>query len=418
MALHDRFEKLEREFQNIQTRDFDSVSDTTDIAVVSDESEVVTDNVEAVMTKMYEKLIVDKVDSTENWFDLSVSEQKRLITEYIEQLIAEDGLLFLDQDFHLARVIDRILKQESEFLDLDLFLYGEDNKSVVYVYTSGDVYVENGGKCAKTDRTLDKFQLLKLKRNILRMRGLEPDASVSSLNFRYHDFLISAVFGENEFYILKKSSVKTFNLPILSNLASLKLNMLIIGVFNSGKSVCMERLLDIFSSKYMNKRPVLLQNSPYIMPENGNILSVNTEFLDEEDFVRIFNNVLRLNPDCLFVDNVRDKFLPSIFNSLKNISGSVRMSFRADSLSDCVERLSGMYASKYNTTVDFAKNKIFSNFNLIIELNDIYSADACFSNFYIVNSSDENVKFEKLEVSADSLASILAGFSESFNNDD
>ena len=162
MALQDRFEKLNREYEDIQ-HPHASIAEY-DIAAekLLQHEEYITENVEAVMLEKFEKAIVKKIDDTADWFELSVKEQKELLTSFVENLLTSEGILFLDQDFHLARVIDKLLKQESEFLDLDLFLYGEDNKSVVYVYGSGDIYVETDDKTAKSDRVLDKTQVQKL----------------------------------------------------------------------------------------------------------------------------------------------------------------------------------------------------------------------------------------------------------------
>ena len=150
MALQDRFEKVDSKFVNIQSHDYDSL-DFDETYLKSGDS-YVADNVEAVMTERYELKAIQKIDAVKNWYDLSLNEQRRLLSEFIQSLISEDGILFLDQDFHLARVVDRVLKQESEFLDFDLFLHGENNKSVVYILGNGDVYVENDGKTAKSDR--------------------------------------------------------------------------------------------------------------------------------------------------------------------------------------------------------------------------------------------------------------------------
>ena len=315
MALQDRFEKLNREYDDIQ-QPHTSIAEY-DIAAekLLQHEEYITENVEAVMLEKFEKAIVKKIDDTANWFELSTKEQQELLTPFVENLLTSEGILFLDQDFHLARVIDRVLKQESEFLDLDLFLYGEENKSVVYVYGNGDIYVETDDKTAKSDRVLDKTQVQKLKRNIFRMRGLSPDSTVKTLNFRYHDFLISAVVGENEFFIIKKARTITPNFSVLDALSSLKLNILFIGGINSGKSLCMESLLNFFGSKYLNNRSVLIQQSPYIKPVKENILSIETEFIQSKaEFVNIYDNIPRLNPGCIFTDNNQEEFLPNLIN--------------------------------------------------------------------------------------------------------
>ena len=416
MALQDRFEKVDSKFVNIQSHDYDSL-DFDETYLKSGDS-YVADNVEAVMTERYELKAIQKIDAVKNWYDLSLNEQRRLLSEFIQSLISEDGILFLDQDFHLARVVDRILKQESEFLDFDLFLHGENNKSVVYILGNGDVYVENDGKTAKSDRIADASQLQKLRRNICRMRGIDSDSGVSSLNFRYHDFLISAVFTPSEFYVIRKSADITPNISVLSCLASSKLNILFIGGFNSGKSLCMEKLINFFSSKYLNSRSVLLQCSPYIKPFRDNVFPVETEFVSSvSDFRGIFDNILRLNTECIFVDNLQEDFLPCVINSFNDeITSALRLSFRACGLDDCVERLSGLYAKELNTSFEFAKRKIFSKFNLVVELEASEYGVDIFRNFYLVNSNDSDISFDKLEVSADSLASILENLSEKFRN--
>ena len=418
MALQDRFEKLNREYDDIQQPHTGIAEYDIAAEKLLQHEEYITENVEAVMLEKFEKAIVKKIDDTADWFELSVKEQKELLTSFVENLLTSEGILFLDQDFHLARVIDRVLKQESEFLDLDLFLYGEENKSVVYVYGSGDIYVETDDKTAKSDRVLDKTQVQKLKRNIFRMRGLSPDSTVKTLNFRYHDFLISTVAGENEFFIIKKARTITPNFSVLDALSSLKLNILFIGGINSGKSLCMESLLNFFGSKYLNNRSVLIQQSPFIKPLKENILSIETEFIQSKaEFVNIYDNILRLNPGCIFTDNIQEEFLPYLINGVHHGGNSLRITFRADSLTDCTERLSGMYAKEFNTSLDFAKRKIFSKFNLIVELNPHSQNQDIFKNFYLVNHGENGVTFDKLEVSAESLASILCRLSEKFGDD-
>lgn len=395
MALQDRFDNLDnKQMNNTLPLSHYDIKDM----------KCIVDNIESVMFEKLEKSIISKIESTPDWFSMTVEEQKKVLFDFASLKIAEADLLFLDQDFHLSRVIDKIIVLESEFLDLDVYLHGDNSNNIVYVTSSGSIYVESNGIRSKSGRVLDEKQLLKLKRNILRMRGLDENSSVISLNFRYNNFIISAVFAGGISIALKKASCCISDNPMFKALAQLNLNILVIGDYLSGKSLFMEKLLNTAVESLDNSfYPILLQYSPLINSTSYVGSSFETEFIqDANSFERVYDNILRLNAS-LYVDGIQNNFIPVVLN---NMNRHTVISFRAKSIGNCIEHLTCLYTQLYGGSCENILDKLFSDIDLVIELDNVSADDVKFKQFYLVNKENK-IELEPLNVSADSFSAII-----------
>ncbi len=336
-------------------------------------------------------------------------------TDFNADLPAEETLSL--SEFIKSKTDDDFsdILSDDYFLGLSSLLEYDDGNNTIYIYDSGDVYLETSDGFSCFVKTLDEEQMAQLKNNIFELRGVSFDSPLKSLCFRYDNILVSAIFnGNSEFFTLKNSCSSDANNSMLSSFLLLNANILITGSGFSPVSDCLVALSDMFDFAGVNRRAVLLQHSKMYNPDDNCVIALQTEFIrDRNEFSSVFDNVLRFKPDFMFVDEIQNEFLPYVITNLSNACCYSRVYMRSEDVDDCVEKLTGVYAKELNLYPIKARERLFSKFDIILELKNSCGniSDISFD-IYIVNKED-GIKFDKVEdTSPAGISELLARFSD------
>lgn len=335
------------------------------------EADLMNDYSVSDIEKDFKKDLMVKIDSIPVWFDYTADRQKDLIKSFVDNKLASENItLTLDEKDTL---VDKLFTSIMGFGPLDYFI-AKDNVDAVYVNGVNSIHIEIGGKVLNTEMSLNEKQLSFIISNISNMAGVKIDNSKNIWNLKVDNLFITLIMpsiSQCGFIITIRKVVScTMNSLLEKNMMSkemfdfllaaidMKKNIIISGDINSGKTVLTDALIN---SALLNKRVVLFENSPQISAYGKTLMKFVTD-RDSVDYSNLVSDVMRMSPENIVVD------FNCVVPEFADSNGCI-YTLRAISVEGALSKLFAAFASEEHLSDKFAKTKVYSNFDYIVQLN-------------------------------------------------
>ena len=335
------------------------------------EADLMNDYSVSDIEKDFKKDLMVKIDSIPVWFDYTADRQKDLIKSFVDNKLASENItLTLDEKDTL---VDKLFTSIMGFGPLDYFI-AKDNVDAVYVNGVNSIHIEIGGKVLNTEMSLNEKQLSFIISNISNMAGVKIDNSKNIWNLKVDNLFITLIMpsiSQCGFIITIRKVVScTMNSLLEKNMMSkemfdfllaaidMKKNIIISGDINSGKTVLTDALIN---SALLNKRVVLFENSPQISAYGKTLMKFVTD-RDSVDYSNLVSDVMRMSPENIVVD------FNCVVPEFADSNGGI-YTLRAISVEGALSKLFAAFASEEHLSDKFAKTKVYSNFDYIVQLN-------------------------------------------------
>ena len=346
----------------------------------------------------------------EEYFDLKARIHDRLLD--IIDLSVIDKLERNDLEFQIRQVIERIFKEESFTLPLNLnerekifteildeiLAYGplepllkDHTVSDILVNTYKDIYVERAGKIETTDaRFKDDEHLMRIIDKIVSSVGRRIDESSPMVDARLPDgsrvnAIIPPLALDGPILSIRRFAVNPLELDdligfqtltpeiagLLKGIVKSRLNVVISGGTGSGKTTLLnvlsrfipgdERIITIEDAAELQMKQehvVRLETRPPNIEGKGEVV--------QRDLVR---NSLRMRPDRIIVGEVRGKEAFDMLQAMNTGHDGSLTTIHANSARDALMRLETMVAmASMDIPSEFLRKFIASAINVIIQV--------------------------------------------------
>jgi pilus assembly protein CpaF len=346
----------------------------------------------------------------EEYFDLKARIHDRLLD--MIDLSVIDKLERGDLEFQIRQVVERILKEESYTLPLNLnerekifteildevLGYGplepllkDHTVSDILVNTYKDIYVERAGKIEATDaRFKDDEHLMRIIDKIVSSVGRRIDESSPMVDARLPDgsrvnAIIPPLALDGPILSIRRFAVNPLELDdligfqtltpeiagLLKGIVKSRLNVVISGGTGSGKTTLLnvlsrfipgdERIITIEDAAELQMKQehvVRLETRPPNIEGKGEVV--------QRDLVR---NSLRMRPDRIIVGEVRGKEAFDMLQAMNTGHDGSLTTIHANSARDALMRLETMVAmASMDIPSEFLRKFIASAINVIIQV--------------------------------------------------
>ena len=317
------------------------------------------------------KALFDKIDLIPVWFEYTPEKQKDLIKSFVENKLENVLLTQEDKD----KLVEDLFLSIAGFGPLD-YLIAKENVSTIYVNGTNSVHIEIGGKILNTEMKLTEKQFNFILNNITNLSGVKPDKSKNIYNFRIKNLYIT-VINKNIALSGTNITIRKNNACVLDDILNRKMlnkeifdfiissvnakkNIVISGDINSGKTSLLNIILN---NSILDKRAVLLEEFSQINIESDLFIRFVLNKRDLE-YYQLLSNVLKISPDYLVSD------INEPIPELSAVSGNIT-TIRATSVDSAISKLISEFISEEKLPEKYAKTKVFTNFDYIIQLNNM-----------------------------------------------
>jgi pilus assembly protein CpaF len=346
----------------------------------------------------------------EEYFDLKARIHDRLLD--IIDLSVVDKLERNDLEFQIRQVVERILKEESYTLPLNLnerekifteildevLGYGplepllkDHTVSDILVNTYKDIYVERAGKIEATDaRFKDDEHLLRIIDKIVSSVGRRIDESSPMVDARLPDgsrvnAIIPPLALEGPILSIRRFAVNPLELDdligfqtltpdiaeLLKGIVKSRLNVIISGGTGSGKTTLLNVLSRFIPG---DERIITIEDAAELQMKQDHVVRLETRppniegkgEVVQRDLVR---NSLRMRPDRIIVGEVRGKEAFDMLQAMNTGHDGSLTTIHANSSRDALMRLETMVAmASMDIPSEFLRKFIASAINVIIQV--------------------------------------------------
>ena len=137
-----------------------------------------------------------------------------------------------------------------------------------------------------------------------------------------------------------------------------KKNIIISGDINSGKTTLLDVLV---KSTLEDKRAILLENFPSITADFNTLMKFSID-KHSDDYYLLLSNILKMSSDYILSD------LNFVIPELSDVKGNI-LTLRASSIDNALSKLISAVISADNISEKYAKTKVLTNIDYIIQLN-------------------------------------------------
>jgi pilus assembly protein CpaF len=346
----------------------------------------------------------------DEYFDLKSRVHDRLLD--IIDLSVIDKLERDELEFQIRQVVERILKEESYTLPLNLkerekifteildevLGYGplepllkDHTVSDILVNTYKDIYVERAGKIEATDsRFKDDDHLMRIIDKIVSSVGRRIDESSPMVDARLPDgsrvnAIIPPLALDGPILSIRRFAVNPLELDdlirfntltpdiseLLKGIVKARLNVIISGGTGSGKTTLLNVLSRFIPG---DERIITIEDAAELQMKQDHIVRLETRppniegkgEVVQRDLVR---NSLRMRPDRIIVGEVRGKEAFDMLQAMNTGHDGSLTTIHANSARDALMRLETMVAmANMDIPSEFLRTFIASAINVIIQV--------------------------------------------------
>lgn len=357
--LGDRFKKL-NEDTSVDSETLENNSGTEEIL----------DDFSNVSAEIKQDLL-EKIYNTPVWFDYDIEKQKFLVNSFFNGKLS-------------TLKIDLSQEKKDEFLNLlhsEIFGFGQldslieqEKVSAIYVNASDSVHIEVANKILNADMYLSEREIWFVVNNACKLAGVKFDLNNRVYNFNYKNLFFSFILPDlsesgislvirkianpnlEEFRSKNYMSNEVFDFIIYA-LSSGK-NILISGDINSGKTYLLDVLISTFNK---DKRAIIIEKSKQLLSNSKSIQKFispkSNDVLDD-----LLSYILKVKSEFVYSD--LNRIIPELFA----MKGSIQ-TFRSSSVESTFNSLVGMFMKNYDLSEKYAKMKVLSDCDYIIQLN-------------------------------------------------
>lgn len=317
------------------------------------------------------KALLEKIDSIPVWFEYTADKQKELIKSFVENKLSSEAIKLADNE--KDDLIEKLFTSIMGFGPLD-YLIVQENVDAIYVNGINSVHIEINGKILNTEMKLNEKQINFILSNISSMSGVKFDDSKNIWNCKVNNLVITIIMpkicqsGYN--ITIRKSCDFDIDKLIHNDMASKEIidfivlminskkNIVISGDINSGKTTLLDVLV---KSTLEDKRAILLENFPSITADFNTLMKFSID-KHSDDYYLLLSNILKMSSDYILSD------LNFVIPELSDVKGNIS-TLRASSVDNALSKLISSVISADNISEKYAKAKVLTNFDYIIQLN-------------------------------------------------
>ncbi len=315
--------------------------------------------------------LTEKIDSIPVWFDYTTEKQRDLVKSFVDNKLSSENIVIGSEE--KDSLIEKLFTSVIGFGPLDYFI-AKDNVDAIFVNGINSIHIEIGGKVLNTEMCLNEKQLNFILGNISNMGGTKFDNSKNIWNLKLDNLSITILMpsiskcGVN--ISIRKLIPSTMNSLIEKNMMTKEIfdflvsaidskkNIVISGEINSGKTMLVDALIN---STLLNKRVVLLEKFSSIL-SSGNMLMKFISDRSSEDYFMLTSHFLKMAPEHVIVD------FNCALPEFSEISGGI-YTLRAANVDSAISKLVASFASEEHLSDKYAKTKVYSNYDYIVQLN-------------------------------------------------
>lgn len=359
MALKDRFNIVEIKTDNEKIKE-QVIQET----VVEADLEPVIDELAGSLSQ--------KVASIPVWFEYSETEQRKLISDFLNNKLETTYSDISFSNDEKEDIITLFMNSIIGFGGIDYYISREDVQSVL-VNEHGRVYIYKENSNPSEDADIPQMQFENIYSGIHKRINMK-DSAVASIRLNNMRVTVFAPpFCEKKIlfekfktdkvdfdYLIKDGSISDKNYELITRLITDKKNILIAGASGCGKTAFLTAAANELSK---NSRIAILENYPMILSEDTDKYTING--LNEHGLFELQKAVKKLKYDYIVNDTCNTD---TIFSS--NINGGVWASIDAETTAQTVTKLSAYRAYNEKCTEKLAKAYLAENYNYIIQLEE------------------------------------------------
>lgn len=317
------------------------------------------------------KALLEKIDSIPVWFEYTADKQKELIKSFVENKLSSEAIKLADNE--KDDLIEKLFTSIMGFGPLD-YLIVQENVDAIFVNGINSVHIEINGKILNTEMKLNEKQINFILSNISSMSGVKFDDSKNIWNCKVNNLVITVIMpniSQSGYNItIRKSCDFDMDKLIQNNMMSKEIldfivlminskkNIVISGDINSGKTTLLDVLV---KSTLEDKRAILLENYSSISSDFNTLM----KFLIDKhsvDYYLLLSNILKMSSDYILSD------LNFVIPELSDVKGNIS-TLRASSIDNALSKLISSVISADNISEKYAKAKVLTNIDYIIQLN-------------------------------------------------
>ena len=317
------------------------------------------------------KLLLEKIDTIPVWFEYTSDKQKDLVKSFVENKLALEAIKLSDNE--KDDLIEKLFASIMGFGPLD-YLIVQENVDAIYVNGINSVHIEINGKILNTEMKLNEKQINFILSNISSMSGVKFDSSKNIWNCKVNNLVITIIMpniSQSGYNItIRKSCDFDMDKLIQNNMMSKEIldfivlminskkNIVISGDINSGKTTLLDVLI---KSTLEDKRAVLLESSSSISADFNTLMKFSID-KQSDDYYLLLSNILKMSPEYILSD------LNFLISEFIDIKGNI-FTLRASSVDNALSKLISKVISEDNISEKYAKAKVLSNVDYIIQIN-------------------------------------------------